>query len=296
MKQSILILCFTFVAIATTAQTLATKNGYNYTQDDFQKAVKFTEFLCDKTLTDNELYLLQQSELKDFNDNPQLALQNINNIDAQMQQVYSYTDPLQIGLSRSALIANLYYSIQQLPDDSGFKQIFNNNVIVLAIDPNNGVSLTQKDVDAYFDFLTFYAGLTGQNYFFDAQTRLAYQQSVIDMFLYGDNQTKAMLAAMNTYNKFMQAAYNQLSPQEKQQFAANMTQNYNSYSQNYSYDNTTTYDNSATYNPSTSSNDAATNQMYFNMMEDMMLQQHATSLNIIENIGDTGNYWEVVDY
>jgi hypothetical protein len=31
-------------------------------------------------------------------------------------------------------------------------------------------------------------------------------------------------------------------------------------------------------------------------MNDMSLNNHALSLNIIENIGGTGNYWSVVDY
>ena len=276
------------------SQILASKNGYNYTQADFQKAVRFTEFLCDKQLTDSELAMLKESELADFNADPQTALQNLNNIEAQMQQIYNTADPLQVGMSRSIMIANIYYSIQQMSDDNKIKQIFNNNVLVLAIDPYNGVSLTEKDVEAYFDYLTFYSGLTGQTVVYDRQTRDAYRQTVIDMFLYGDNQTKAMLAVMDTYNKYMQSAYNSLTPQQKQQFAASMTQNYNNYEQNYSYDNSS-YGNTSTSSPDFSKNDAATNQMYFNVMQDYMMQSHATSLNIIENMGNTGNYWEVVD-
>ena len=34
-------------------------------------------------------------------------------------------------------------------------------------------------------------------------------------------------------------------------------------------------------------------QQMFNMMNNMSLQNHATTMNIIENIGGTGNYWEV---
>lgn len=33
-----------------------------------------------------------------------------------------------------------------------------------------------------------------------------------------------------------------------------------------------------------------------NTMQRMQLESHATSLNIIENMGGTGNYWEVKDY
>ena len=37
-------------------------------------------------------------------------------------------------------------------------------------------------------------------------------------------------------------------------------------------------------------------QSMFQMMNDMNMNSHALSLNIIENIGGTGNYWNVVDY
>jgi transcription-repair coupling factor (superfamily II helicase) len=35
---------------------------------------------------------------------------------------------------------------------------------------------------------------------------------------------------------------------------------------------------------------------YWTMMSNISLQSHVTSMNIIENIGGTGNYWEIVDY
>jgi hypothetical protein len=56
------------------------------------------------------------------------------------------------------------------------------------------------------------------------------------------------------------------------------------------------------YNPGTAKSAAETmrdynaRQQVFKMMNDMSLNNHALSLNIIENIGGTGNYWSVVDY
>jgi len=35
---------------------------------------------------------------------------------------------------------------------------------------------------------------------------------------------------------------------------------------------------------------------YWTMMSNISMQSHATSMNIIENMGGTGNYWEIVDY
>ncbi len=280
----------------TNAQVLASSGNYQYTQLHFNKALQFTEFICGANLTRNEVSLLKQGELKDFYDDPVTSLQNIADIDAQMQQFYALTDPVQIGFARSILIANLYNNIQAMPNDYPFKSIFNKYNVVLAIDPYNGISLTQKDVNSYFDFMEFYASLMGQNIVYDMQTRELYKQGVIDQFLYGDNQTKAMLAIMTTYNQYMQAAYNSLSASEKQQFSSSMTNNYTSYEQNYNYSNNNNYNSNTNNNNYNSNNDWQTKQMYFDVMNDMMMQNHATSLNIIENMGGTGNYWEVTNY
>ncbi|MBN2892638.1 MAG: hypothetical protein JXL97_12290 [Bacteroidales bacterium] len=290
LKQQLLVILFILLGHMLNAQVLATSGSYQYTQSEFNKSVKFTEFICGVTLNSKELASLKNEEISDFKLDPVTALNNVQSLDDQMQQVYALTDPFQIGISRSMLIANLYFTVQEMPDDYAFKVIFNTHNVVLAIDPYNGIALTQKDVNSYFDYLTFYAGIMGQTIIYDQATRNAYTQSVIDQFLYGDNQTKGMLAIMTIYNEYMQAAYNQLSFQEKQQFAASMTNNYTSYEQNYDYS-------SQNYsNNNNSSNDYQTQQMYYDVMNDMMNQSHATSLNIIENIGGTGNYWEVVDY
>ena len=42
--------------------------------------------------------------------------------------------------------------------------------------------------------------------------------------------------------------------------------------------------------------DAEARQRMFEILSDVSLQQHVTSLNIIENMSDSGNYWEIVDY
>lgn len=281
-----------FIGMSVHAQVLATSGNYKYTQADFTKAINFTEFLCNTKLSPVELESLKQLELKEFKETPAEALQNLENIDAQMQQIYALTDVSQIGMSRSMLIANLYSSIAEMPNDNAFKNIFNVHNIVLAIDPYNGISLTQQDVDSYFDYLSFYASLMGQEYIYDKQTRQAYTQNVIDLFLYGDNQTKAMLAIMTTYYNYLQASYNQLTPQQKQEYALSMTTNYTDYEQNYDYSNTNKSNNEIDF----SKNDHATNQMYFNIMNDMNTQSHVTMMNSIEDFGNTGNYWEVVNY
>jgi len=294
-KIGTLVLFLILLSNLAFSQVIAAKNGYQYTQADLNKTVRFTEFICGVKLSNSEIESLKQGELYDFNKNSVYALQNVANIDNQMQQFYALTDPLQVGLMRSMLIANLYYSIYQMPDANAFKQIFMKYNVVLALDPYNGFSFTEKDLHSYFDYLAFYAGLMGQSYVYDNYAREAYKQYVINLFLYGDNDTKTMLSVMSVYNQYVQAAYAQLSVNDKKQYANSLTGNYTTYEQGGSTDKTNV-DYSQYKGSNMSSNDWQTQQMYFNTMQNIMTQQHATSLNIIENMGGRGNYWEVVNY
>ncbi len=271
------------------AQVLAEKGPYRFTQSDFDKSIRFTEFICGEKLQQADIKLLKKGELYDFELNPAMSLQNIAQIDQQMQQIYAITSPPEVGLARSMLITNIFNTIFNLPDENAFKQVFYKHNTVLAIDPNNGICFTEKDLQAYFDFITFYAGLVGQSMVYDYQTREIFKQDIINQFLYGDLQTKYTLAFMHTFNLYVQGAYQKMTLQEKEQFVHSMSGNYHDYSLNsgHSHQNG---------NEMFQNNDARTNQLYFNIMQDMMLQQHATGLNIIENIGGTGNYWEVVNY
>ncbi len=271
------------------SQILAEKGQYRFTQNDLDKPIRFAEFICGKNLEQADIELLKKGELYDFELNPSLSLQNIAQIDQQMQQLYAITSPPEVGLARSMLITNLFNTIFSLPDENAFKQVFYKYNTVLAIDPYNGICFTGKDFQAYFEYIVFYAGLFGQPLVYDYQTRDIFKQDIINQFLYGDMQTKYTLAFMHTFNLYVQGAYQKMTLQEKEQFVYGMSENYRDYSLN-------TGQSFQNGNDMFQNNDARTNQLYFNIMQDMMLQQHATGLNIIENIGGTGNYWEVVNY
>jgi hypothetical protein len=288
MKAKIFFVIFSVMWLPIFSQVLVEKDGYQYTQENFNRSVKFVKFICGIQLTEEEKEALKQGEINDFNANPATALQNVAYVDEQMQQLYALEDVLQIGLARSVLIANLYSTIYQLPPDNAFKQIFNTHTVVLALDPYNNLSFTQKDLDAYFDYLTFNAALMGSHYGYNQETRAAYAQSIINQFLYGDYQTKSTLAMMKIYFEYVQTVYQKLPDDKKNDFTNSITNNYNELTKQNG-------NQAQSSQEQTSTNDWQTQQMYFNTMQDIMLQQHATSLNIIENIGGTGNYWEVVN-
>jgi hypothetical protein len=103
------------------------------------------------------------------------------------------------------------------------------------------------------------------------------------------------------FEVFLQSNWNRLSPAQKQQYKSayysqigQNTQSYQTYNQ--TYNSGSGYKSSSKKSPADQMREYQARQHMFRMMNEMNMNTHATSLNIIENIGGTGNYWSVVDY
>ncbi len=328
MRKQFFLLLVLFVGLFSCksgGQILAEANGYQFTQTDFDKELRFVEFVLNTKLSPQEIEMFKRQEINEFKKNPQQALANIQSLDQQMQQFYAFTDPLQIGVAQAAVIAAIYAQVQQMPETDVFKQLFNKYVHVLAIDPQFQIALTKEDIDGYFDYMEFIYSLYGNPVTFDRQTRDMYAQQFAANFYSADQQAKAMLVAMDLLSGYYIQLYNQLTPEQKQQFQQSLLaqtaqntynqgynqgyDNYNAY--NYGYDNS--YSNGYNTNPNGDAGHKYTkeeldqimqmmqqkmqmNNMMFNTMNNIMMMNHATTSNIISNIGSGDTYWDVVDY
>ncbi len=87
MKVKIFFVIFSVMCLPIFSQVWVEKDGYQYTQENFNKSVKFVEFICGIPLTEEEKEALKQGEINDFNANPATALQNVAYVDSQMQQL-----------------------------------------------------------------------------------------------------------------------------------------------------------------------------------------------------------------
>ncbi len=316
MKAIFLVFCLSF-PLSLLAQNspsnsavLAEQNGLSLTQAHWQSALQFAEFVLGGKLNPADEQAFLQSILSDFESDPQATLKEIEDISAQMQQFYQLSDLGQIALSRNMLLASLYLALQQLPEKPYFYTLMQTYAPVISLDPATGLALTWRDVDGFMGMLQFYAEVAGQPVQFTEEDRMAYAQYLSQLFVAADPQTKASICTMATLNEYMRSLYAQLSPAERQQWAAQLLQNngyQQDYAQDYTQDYSSYYDNPQnTYgsHPSPSAQEALQqmqtklqlNDMMFNTMQNIMLNQHATSLNIIENMGSSNNYWEVVSH
>lgn len=106
-------------------------------------------------------------------------------------------------------------------------------------------------------------------------------------------------------NEYIQKGYGQLSDQQRLAFQNEVNTRYQPYTAN--YDNSLPdYTDPANLWPTgvdtpeekrayleKKKSDYQMNQFTFNTMQNMMMQQQSTSLNIIENMGNSGDYWEI---
>ncbi len=290
-------------------------NGYSYTEEHFNKELRFVEFILDKKLSAIERKEGLREIEKNFKVNPAYTLKEIEQVDAQMQQMYQITDVAMIGRMRSALISQIYAGAQNLQGQElpFLIKLMYKYVPVLAFDSQNMLAFTLKDFEAYIYLMQFQALMLGQNLQFTQQELLQAQTNMVQQFYYMSLEQKQYLCSMQVQYEYIYNVYNSLTPQQKQQWQsqiinqqASLYQNYSSADdafergyqqaqQNRSYDvkwpeGVNTKAEKQAYLRQ-KQNDINTNNATMGIYYDTMMQNSTMWDNIIEDWGDTGNYW-----
>lgn len=288
---------------------LATGGGYTYTEGHFQKGLRFVEFLVDQRLTAQEVQAGREESVAEFRKNPAMAIQQTETLDRQMQQVYQLTDPVQIALVRSALLAQFQYLFNQTTEQPVVRQLIDKYCPVLAFDPYAGVAFTQKDYDGMVNLMKFQAGISGQPFYLDEATYRQYREQLVQQFLNGSPEVRQSMAVMGVVSEYLLAWYAQLDDAGQQQFRNAMLaqmppqQNYqpvqpgNQQPEAYSYDvqwpeGVNTKAEKQAYLRKRQEEINFSNY-YYNTMSNMLTENHATMLNVIENLGGGDDYWKV---
>ncbi len=304
---------------AASGQVLAQAQGYQFTSDYFEKIVRFAEFLIAGRLSEAERQQALQECIAEFQQMPQAFLQTIEQIDAQMSQFYQIEDVAQLGLLRSMLVGQLNLAYQQMPPEQKpyLGRLIDQYTPVLAYDPSTQMALTWRDVEGYAGVFTFYLEIAGQPMQVSQQDLQALATTLTQQFQTATPEQKAALCAMSLYDEYLRNAWAQLTPQQQEQMRqqvvaqlAGMMQQ--DAAQPYGYGNVAgqpaygypgaDQQPAGNYPTSREQLDAwlaqkqqemQTNNFIFNSMQNMLMEQHATSLNIISNIGGGDDYWEV---
>lgn len=294
---------------------VATANGINLTKGHYQKSLRFLEFIFGTKVSASDEQSILQEIIKDFNSNPQGLLDQIKSFDTTMAQFYQMQDISIIAKLRSAMISQIAASGQNMPANQQpfIIKLLNKYVPVLANDTQNMLAFTYRDFEGLVYLMQFNAQMSGQNVQFTQQQLSELQNNLVQQFYYMTLEQKQSLCSMQVIYQYTYKIYNNLTPEQKQQWQnAMMNVQYAGYQNNtatnYNQSYASNTQNNSTYKVQwpagittkaqkqaylrkmrsrMSANSSAMNTYYNSMMGN-----HAVMLNTIENFGDTGTYWK----
>jgi len=296
---------------------LAQKGNFTLTSNHLEIGVNLTQFIIGQAVKPSERNELRLKLIEEFNAMPQQALQQIDGLGQSMQKIRSLTNAVQIGYARQQLFAALYKATYQMQEYQKplLIQVINRYIKVLAFDPANNLVMTDKDALGLMKYLAFNSELMGQKIEISQQL---YQSTVAEMvqkFQTMPLQQKQVLCSSGLLWQYVEYCWNQLSPAQKKQYQTQFLAQVQAQNPNYQQYQTQPDYSSQQYqqqyqqyqqqyqqqgqtkkSPAEMMRDFNSRQQLYNMMSNMSTMSHVTSLNIIENMGDSGGYWKMTDY
>ena len=265
-----------------------TSQGVNYTEGHFEKIRRFAEFLLDTKLNFIEISEAKREAKSTFLSNPLGTLNEVAEIDQQMQQVYNLTDVQTVGLVRSALLLHVFDALSREPRMPLLGKYIEKHCKILAYDVANNLVFTQKDANGFLNLMEFIVKINGSNAKYSFLERKQAIQHLSQNFNSFNLQQKQAMAIMGILNDYIQTVYQKASFLQKNQIKEELNNSFANANTNNIYNTTSTTINNSGYN----NMDARSYQMLSNMM----MTSHVTSMNIISSISGSGDYWYIKHY
>ncbi len=259
----------------------------------------------------------KKESLAEFIQNSANILQQIQSVDTQMQMLYQLTDPYRIAIARSAFLCQFHAMTLQTNEELFMFKMLKKYVPVLAIDLQNQLAFTEHDFQGYLTILKLNFEAAGINYeYYDSEIQQC-RQALVQQFNTASVEVKQGMCVMSVLTDYKVASYKTMTYAQKQKLQNDIINQqayqYQNFSNNSMEDAFRQGYNSLPYIVNSEVkwpegvNTKADKQAYIRkmrsrmnsnaatvgIMNDMMINTHTTILNIIENFGNTGNYWEV---
>ncbi len=273
---------------ARTGQPLARSGEHSLYAGQVQAGIGLLQFIIGQALKPQETRELSAATVAEFQQEPVFVLGQLESLAGSLAQLRTLTDPVHIGIARQELFYALYQASSGQPEAQKplLIKVMQNYIKVLAEDRQNKLLLTNRDLDGMVSYLAFLSEMSGNTRPFDQALRRQLADDLLKSFAGLPLEQKKLLCSAGLLWQVMDSNWRSLSPAQKQQFRAQFQPP------------------AFTAAPPAAGSGSAAREMAdfqarqrcMQMMMDMNTMSHATSLNIIENIGGTGNYWEVVDY
>ncbi len=304
----ILLLSLSADSFAQKNSNLATKGSYTLTEDNVQFYVNLVQFVVGQKIKKSEQGEIRTQAINEFNKNPQAFFTELNQFNTLMNQLYQLTDPIKIAQGRMYFVTQFYKVTQMTPKQNlpSLIKIVNRYVKVLHYNPQTQLILTNKDIDAFLNYLDFsrqLGGMPAMNYV----EKRNFKQYLPAYYAQMPAQYQAMFPLMPIVWKNIEGQWKRLTYTQKQQviaqFRARLQQQQQQQQTQPQYQN---YPNKNTYSQNSNNRNSSktlaqkrrefqAQQQLFKTMTNINNMSHVTTMNIIENIGGTGNYWTLGD-
>ncbi|KPM47397.1 hypothetical protein [Jiulongibacter sediminis] len=201
---------------------------------------------------------------------PEVILGDIQTAKESFEQILQNGDPNVIGQFRQAFLGQVYQMavIDQNPDMQVFWKIFDKYLDVVAFDSKSQLVLTSKDLEAYLNYIDLLAVNQGGQKLNLASRKQLSEQTIANFSRLSQNEKKFLSNADLAY---------QLTKSNLSRFTAQQTQTFRQQ-----------------FTPQVQL--VQTQQMdadFYQRYSRMMLENHVSIMNGIENLGGTGDYWEI---
>jgi hypothetical protein len=276
------------------ARTLDRKDGLTLTSAHVETGVGLVQVIIGRTIKPAEVKEIEARSIVEFNQNPAYFVREIDGLSRSLAVIRGQTDPVKVGLVRQQLFAALHLATAAMreADKPLLIQICNRYVKVLAVDPANKLVLTDRDADGLINYLAFQSGLAGQAVDMGPQLKASFTADLVRSFPSMSLEQKQLVCSASLIWELLESNWSRLTPAQKEQYRAS----YLNKVQAAPAPSSAPGGAPSPKSPGEAMRDYQARQNMMRMMNRMNMNSHALSLNIIENIGGTGNYWKVVDY
>lgn len=262
-------------------QIVATAQGYNLTLNDISLAIGLAWFLTTQIPTEADMQAIAEAEVEEFKADPKNFRDGANFVGQLLTQATKYTNPIEVGLYRMGVFNEIWAAVEEVPAAQRghlLNYIFEHNP-VLAYDRENKMVFTAADGVSAMRYLMFVNGITDPT----AEQLAAVEptlKTLAENYVAMPIESKQQLAVASLMWQVVGAYWAQLTPEQKQQMLAQLQQQQQT---------------SVAQQPAPQANYENMDPESLRILSEISQMQHVTSMNIIENIGGTGNYWEIVD-
>ena len=273
-----------FIVILSCQQALSQgkiihqKDGVILTEETLSKSFKLVEFFINKKLTDQEKLLLTLDEIKELNKNTQQYNQNMETTLNLWTELQNKKDPVEVGVVKLGLLAEFYKHMGQMPQKEipYVLELIFSHVKVISYDEENNVFLTDNAIESYILLTVFINKITtGKSIDFTPQMVEQTKQQLITEFKKMTVEQKKLMCIMEVLFTHIYNLWEKADDVGRKKIIATLSEK--------------------PVNPVNPENpEAEMGSFTYDITNQIMLDNHLTNMNIIENMGGTGNYWEAV--